>query len=128
MAHAEASFDLRRRMQHQRAAIQRRIAHARDRAAATAGAFSAALLSARSIANQTVSNRGMSLFPGGWFLLGDPPPRLVLQSEIKITSVFVLFLRVLKLISAFSESYSTTQPAKTTAPEIRSRSCTSPLR
>ncbi|PUZ52796.1 hypothetical protein GQ55_5G002300 [Panicum hallii var. hallii] len=57
MADAEASFDLRRRMQDQRAAMQRRIAHARDRTAATADAFSAALLSARSIANQTVSNR-----------------------------------------------------------------------
>ncbi|RLN25699.1 hypothetical protein C2845_PM07G35760 [Panicum miliaceum] len=66
MADAEASFDLLRRMQDRRAAIQRRIAHARDRAAATADAFSAALLSARSIANQTVSNRGI------------PPPRLVL--------------------------------------------------
>ncbi|OEL36855.1 hypothetical protein BAE44_0002123, partial [Dichanthelium oligosanthes] len=51
--------DLRRRMQDQRAAIECRIAHARERTAATADAFSAALLSARSIANQTVSNRGI---------------------------------------------------------------------
>ncbi|CAM0147873.1 unnamed protein product [Urochloa decumbens] len=45
--------DLRRRMQDQRAAIERRFSHARDRAAS----FSAALLSARSIANQNLSSR-----------------------------------------------------------------------
>ncbi|RCV29248.1 hypothetical protein SETIT_5G468900v2 [Setaria italica] len=54
---AEPAVDLLRRMQDQRAAIQRRISHAQERATATAAAFSAALLSARSIANQTVSNR-----------------------------------------------------------------------
>ncbi|TKW19090.1 hypothetical protein SEVIR_5G475100v4 [Setaria viridis] len=54
---AEPAVDLLRRMQDRRAAIQRRISHAQERATATAAAFSAALLSARSIANQTVSNR-----------------------------------------------------------------------
>ncbi|KAF8646878.1 hypothetical protein HU200_065684 [Digitaria exilis] len=44
-------------MQAQLEAIECRISDARQRATATAAAFSAALLSARSIANQTVSNR-----------------------------------------------------------------------
>ncbi|TVU22504.1 hypothetical protein EJB05_32206 [Eragrostis curvula] len=49
--------DLRRRMAEQRVQIQRRIDRGRDRASTSASAFSAALLSARSIADQTVSHR-----------------------------------------------------------------------
>jgi hypothetical protein len=56
----DAAADLRRRMKDKRAAIERRITDSRDRAAAASSAFSAALLEARSIANQTVSNRGIS--------------------------------------------------------------------
>jgi hypothetical protein len=59
---AEPAVDLLRRMQDRRSAIQRRISHAQERATATAAAFSAALVSARSIANQTVSNRGTPSF------------------------------------------------------------------
>ncbi|CAO1947399.1 unnamed protein product [Urochloa humidicola] len=51
-AAAEAEH-LRLRMQDQRAAVERRFSHARDRVSS----FSAALLSARSIANQNLSNR-----------------------------------------------------------------------
>nr|ACL54339.1 unknown [Zea mays] len=54
---ADAAADLRRRMKEQRAAIQRRFIDSRNWAAAASSAFSAALLEARSIANQTVSNR-----------------------------------------------------------------------
>jgi hypothetical protein len=57
---ADAAADLRRRMKEQRAAIQRRFIDSRNWAAAASSAFSAALLEARSIANQTVSNRGIS--------------------------------------------------------------------
>uniref|UniRef100_A0A0A9G7D3 Kinetochore protein SPC25 n=1 Tax=Arundo donax TaxID=35708 RepID=A0A0A9G7D3_ARUDO len=52
---AGGAVDLCRRMEEQRAAIQRRICNARELAAASA--FSAVLLSARSIANKTVSHR-----------------------------------------------------------------------
>jgi hypothetical protein len=58
MAHAAA--DLRRRIKEKRAAIGRRITESRDRAAAASSAFNAALLEARSVANQTVANRGIS--------------------------------------------------------------------
>nr|CAB3479573.1 unnamed protein product [Digitaria exilis] len=59
-AEPEAAVNLRQRMQAQLEAIECRISDARQRATATAAAFSAALRSARSIANQTVSNRGIS--------------------------------------------------------------------
>ncbi|XP_062232477.1 kinetochore protein SPC25 homolog [Phragmites australis] len=51
----EGSLHLRRTMLEQRAAIQRRICNGRERAASSA--FSAALLSARAIADQAVSHR-----------------------------------------------------------------------
>ncbi|KAG0541216.1 hypothetical protein BDA96_03G477100 [Sorghum bicolor] len=54
---ADAAADLRRRIKEQRAAIKRRITDSRDRTAAASSTFNAALLEARSIANQTVSNR-----------------------------------------------------------------------
>jgi len=57
---ADAAADLRRRIKEKRAAIERQITDSRDRAAAASSAFNAALLVARSIANQTVSNRGIS--------------------------------------------------------------------
>jgi hypothetical protein len=57
---ADAAADLRRRIKEQRAAIKRRITDSRDRTAAASSTFNAALLEARSIANQTVSNRGIS--------------------------------------------------------------------
>uniref|UniRef100_A0A804N6M1 Radical SAM core domain-containing protein n=1 Tax=Zea mays TaxID=4577 RepID=A0A804N6M1_MAIZE len=53
---ADAAADLRRRMKEQHSAIQRRFIDSRNWAAAASPAFSAALLEARSIANQTVSN------------------------------------------------------------------------
>jgi hypothetical protein len=47
-------------MADQRAQIQRRIAAGLERASTSASSFSAALHSARSIADQTVSHRGIS--------------------------------------------------------------------
>ncbi|CAD6234470.1 unnamed protein product [Miscanthus lutarioriparius] len=70
---ADAAADLRRRIKEKRAAIGRRITDSRDRAAAASSAFNAALLVARSIANQTVSNRGIST---------SSPPLLLLASKL----------------------------------------------
>jgi kinetochore protein Spc25 len=62
VAHGEgAAFqpaDPRRDMAALRAACDRRIAHGRDRTAAAASAFRAALLSARSLAEENVAHRG----------------------------------------------------------------------
>ncbi|CAD6227878.1 unnamed protein product [Miscanthus lutarioriparius] len=50
---ADAAADLRRRIKEKRATIERQITGSRDSAAAASSAFNAALLEARSIANQT---------------------------------------------------------------------------
>jgi|UniRef100_A0A804NR54 kinetochore protein Spc25, animal type len=57
---ADVAADLRRRMKEQCSVIQRQFIDSRNWATATSPTFSAALLEARSIANQTVSNRGIS--------------------------------------------------------------------
>uniref|UniRef100_A0ACD5XEJ0 Uncharacterized protein n=1 Tax=Avena sativa TaxID=4498 RepID=A0ACD5XEJ0_AVESA len=57
VAHGEGAADLRRYMAARRAACDRRIAHGRERTAAAASAFRAAILSARSLAEGNVAHR-----------------------------------------------------------------------
>lgn len=53
------AIELRRRMAAQCLAFERQIADGRERTKAAASAFSAALLSARSLSNHTISQRGI---------------------------------------------------------------------